>query len=476
MLGSLAMNDVLDAFGVATQSPQQLALIQQADIAKLTEDQNPDGGWGYWRDTKTDAFVTMQVVTAFAGLKAKGAAFDKGKKFVATLLAATNAKLAKARRGDDVAYLISLAADALTVLAATGIDERAAAARLHGTAKQLGAYPVDAKAQLLALVAKSPNTAMRSELVAALLSATHETPAGAVVAATYTESAESEKLLLVSDHRSTALALDALIREQPEQPLIQKLARGLLAARMHGRWRSTQENLVVMRAMRRYFDTYEKTTPNYTGKLWVGNLAYAEQRFVGHTNLRAHAALDWKQVAPGTTQDLALAKDGPGRMYYRIGITYAPKQVDLPALDAGFIVRRSYQAVDDPRDVEQTPAGVRIKLGTRVLVVLEAINTTERDGVAFVDPLPAGVEIVNTSLATSERAATGSISPDWNHLEARDNRSEAFALTLRPGTHRFSYTVRATTPGTFVAAPAKAEEMYSPETFGRSSGTTVQIY
>ena len=41
--------------------------------------------------------------------------------------------------------------------------------------------------------------------------------------------------------------------------------------------------------------------------------------------------------------------------------------------------------------------------------------------------------------------------------------------------HQFSYTVRATTPGTFVAAPAKAEEMYSPEVFGRSTGTTVVI-
>ena len=57
----------------------------------------------------------------------------------------------------------------------------------------------------------------------------------------------------------------------------------------------------------------------------------------------------------------------------------------------------------------------------------------------------------------------------------RDNRSEAFAMHLREARHRFSYTARATTPGTFIAAPAKAEEMYSPETFGRSSGQTVVI-
>jgi uncharacterized protein YfaS (alpha-2-macroglobulin family) len=34
---------------------------------------------------------------------------------------------------------------------------------------------------------------------------------------------------------------------------------------------------------------------------------------------------------------------------------------------------------------------------------------------------------------------------------------------------------RATTPGEFVAPPARAEQMYEPETFGRSSTDRVVI-
>jgi len=34
---------------------------------------------------------------------------------------------------------------------------------------------------------------------------------------------------------------------------------------------------------------------------------------------------------------------------------------------------------------------------------------------------------------------------------------------------------RATTPGTFVVPPAKAEEMYSPEVFGRSASDLVIV-
>jgi hypothetical protein len=228
--------------------------------------------------------------------------------------------------------------------------------------------------------------------------------------------------------------------------------------------------------MRRYFDIYEKDTPNYTGKVWIGSAAYLEQTFAGRSSARGVAKLDWTQLAPGTSHDIAMQKAGAGRMYYRIGITYAPKQTNLPPLDAGFIVRRSYKALDDPSDVVQLPDGHwQIKLGARVQVVLEAVNSTVRHGVALVDPLPAGFEAVNTRLATSERAVADADADRWDHINMRDNRSEAFVMQLREGTHRFSYTARATTPGTFLAAPAKAEEMYSPETFGRSSGTTVVV-
>jgi hypothetical protein len=163
-------------------------------------------------------------------------------------------------------------------------------------------------------------------------------------------------------------------------------------------------------------------------------------------------------------------------MYYRVGITYAPKDTHLPALDAGFVVRRTYSAVDAPADVSKLADGRwKIRLGAKVLVTVESSNTSLRSNVAMVDPLPAGFETVNEALATAERAVHGEGDERWDYTNLRDNRSEAFATSLREGSHRFSYTVRATTPGTFIAAPAKAEEMYNPETFGRSEGEIVEI-
>jgi uncharacterized protein YfaS (alpha-2-macroglobulin family) len=389
-------------------------------------------------------------------------------------LAAAAAKPAIDRK-DRATYpaQVSLAAAITSALATTKVDMKPQAERLHALATKLGAYPIDAKARLLAIVAKVGPKPMRDKLLADLLSATHETAAAASVATSYEE---SERALLPSNTKTTALALDAIMREDPKQAIAQKLARGVLDSRKRGRWVSTQENLVVLQTMRRFFDTYEKDTPNYTGKLWFGAAAYAEQTFAGRNNLRGLAQVDWDRLPARSGHDLALQKTGPGRMYYRIGITYAPKRVDLPALDAGFLVRRSYEAIDSPDDVTKLSDGsIRVKLGARVRVRLEAINSTERYAVALVDPLPAGFEAVNEALVTSERVAAAQDDAHWDFTAHRDTRVEAFRMNLAAGKHRYTYTARATTPGTFIAAPTKAEEMYSPETFGRGTGTSVVI-
>jgi len=483
MLVTAAMYDILEAF----ESPirptrKEVAATRANDLRVLGKTQNPDGGWGYFATMKSDPYVTMQVVSALYAEHAAGTMASKAialvrrelDKLVGQLEKAAAIPAAQQRDRAELPYVVSLAAAGLSTLASGGADLGPRAARLHTLATTLNAYPIDAKARVLSLVARNDRyKAMRSKLMTELLSATHETASSATLTVSYQE---SERLLLVSTTKTSALALDAMIREQPDHAVITKLARGVLDGRHHGRWGSTQENLVALQAMRRYFDTYEKVTPNYTGKLWFGTASYAEQPFIGRSNARATASLDWTTLIPGSTHDLALAKDGPGRMYYRVGITYAPKQTNLPALDAGFIVRRTYTGVDDPGDVTKLADGRwKIRLGAKVLVTLEALNTTKRYSVALVDPLPAGFEPVNTNLATAERAAPASNGTSWDYTNMRDSRSEAFSMAMREGSHRFSYTVRATTPGTFVAAPAKAEEMYSPETFGRSAGQTVVI-
>jgi uncharacterized protein YfaS (alpha-2-macroglobulin family) len=475
-----ALSDILTAFTGTKLSREQLAAERADDLRKLAKAQNGDGGFGYFQGMSSDPYVTAQVLRALAAAKDTGRVIEGAKQLV-TLVATGHldalgkrAAMADAKRPDrsDLPFLVGTAAAELVSLAAAGDDVRGRAMTLHKAAIALGVYPIDAKARVLWLLGKhAPAKLARATLLADLASATHETAAGASVTITFSE---GERLLLGSSTKTNALVLDALLREAPEHALIPKLARTILHAREGGRWHTTQENLIVLEAMRRYFDVFEKDVPNFTGKLWIGSAAYAEKPFVGRSLDRVATSGDWKLLAPGTAHDVAIAKTGAGKLYYRLGITYAAKSSNLPALDAGFIVRRSYQAVDKPDDVARAPDGTwKVKLGAKVLVVVEAVNTSRRYAVALSDPLPAGFEPIDSTLATSDSAATRA--RDWDAVELRDNRGEVFSMALREGTHQFTYTVRATTPGTFIAAPTKAEEMYHPETFGRSSSATVVV-
>jgi uncharacterized protein YfaS (alpha-2-macroglobulin family) len=63
----------------------------------------------------------------------------------------------------------------------------------------------------------------------------------------------------------------------------------------------------------------------------------------------------------------------------------------------------------------------------------------------------------------------------FQHQNLRDDRAEAFASLLQAGVHEYTYLARATTPGTFVVPPPRAEMMYQPETFGRGGGDVVVV-
>jgi uncharacterized protein YfaS (alpha-2-macroglobulin family) len=184
-------------------------------------------------------------------------------------------------------------------------------------------------------------------------------------------------------------------------------------------------------------------------------------------------------------QTLTLAKEGQGRLYYRLGLDYAPKDLKLDPADHGFAVERVYQSVDHPDDVRQQADGSwQVKAGARVRVKL---TMARRHHVALVDPLPAGLESINPGLAVSgtvpnDPAAQASRGRWWywmgtwyEHQNMRDERVEAFTSLLWEGVHNYSYLARATTPGSYVVPPCRAEEMYAPETFGRCGTDRVVV-
>jgi alpha-2-macroglobulin len=169
-------------------------------------------------------------------------------------------------------------------------------------------------------------------------------------------------------------------------------------------------------------------------------------------------------------------------------MNYAPRDLNLKAADYGFAVERVYEPIDDPKDVTRDAGGMwHIRAGAKVRVRLTMTTTNRRYHVALVDPMPAGFEALNPELAVTGPIPEDTKEADRNnrnwwwsrnwfeHQNMRDERVEAFTSLLWEGVYNYSYVARATTPGQFIAPPAKAEEMYSPETFGRGQTDRVVI-
>jgi uncharacterized protein YfaS (alpha-2-macroglobulin family) len=488
ILAIAALKDVLTSFAVKDMpKPKELEARVADDLDRLASMQNYDGGFPIWeRGYESWPFLSVHVTNALARAKAKGFKVD------ADMLSRAQNYLQNIEQyypwyyGPDIRRTIS--SYALYVRKQLGdldIKKAQSIVKEAGGAKKLS---MEANGWLLGTFAGNKDASSeRTDILKHLNNQVSETAGAANWSYAYSDGAH---LILHSDRRVDGVILESLIQEEEKNDLIPKVVTGLLGHRTAGRWLNTSENSFVLLALDLYFQTYEKVTPDFVAKAWLGDNFAGSHAFKGRQTDRFQIDVPMKWIADDLKGkgDLVLQKDGKGRLYYRVGMTYAPEDLKLPAADYGFAVERTYEPVDNPADVvRQKDGSWKIKAGAKVRVRLTMVNENRRYHVALVDPLPAGLEAMNPELAVTgaipqdpnEQKAGGSYwwwyRTWYEHQNLRDERTEAFTTLLWEGVHDYSYVARATTPGTFVVPPAKAEEMYRPETFGRSASDKVIV-
>jgi hypothetical protein len=480
-----ALRDVLAAFHArGMPSAAALATSMANDFAHLIQMQGTNGGFSFWGEpgATDEPYLSVFVANALARAAAKGydvpsVLLSRAKPYlehIALHLPATYG--ADARR--------SIAAFALYTRKLLGIADLAQAHQLIADAGGADQLQPETLGWLLGALAGNPAAAAdRAAIVHALANRVTETAGIAHFVTSYGDAAH---VLLASDARTDAVVLEALIKDDPKSDLIPELVAGLLAARRAGTWASTQEDAFVLLALDRYFQTFEQASPHFVARVWLGADSAGDHAFAGHTTETQDISIPMAQVASHDHQDLVIERAGAGRAYYRIGMTYAPQNLHLDPADRGFVVERTYAGVDDIKDAVRAADGSwHVKAGARIRVSLTMVAESRRYHVALVDPLPAGFEPLDPALATTgalpaSPAASAPSTDDWlgtwyDHQNLRDERVEAFASEVGDGVHDYAYLARATTRGTFEVAPAHAEEMYAPETFGRSASDRVIV-
>ena len=491
ILATAALRDVLAAFKAeGLPDPKEMIGAVDRDLKKLKGLQLSNGGFGWWhRKHGANPYLSVHVAHALARARQKDFAVDRDmlrrtESYLLNINKYIPSNYPEECRNTIKAYSLYVR----KLLSAKKVPDKKI---LAGARKLLADTPekklsLEAAAWLLSVVANDP--ASRQERSATLKrfgKRVTETASTAQFATSYTDGSH---LLLHSARRTDAIILEALINSNPQSDLVPKVVKGLLAHRTKGRWRNTQENAFVLLSLDRYFEVFEAEEPYFVARAWLGDDFAGEHDFEGRNTEHHHISIPMEKL--DKKKKLVISKQGKGRLYYRLGLRYAPKNLDLKPSDHGFTVERSYEGIDDPADVKRDKDGTwRIRLGAKVRAKIMMVAPARRYHVALTDPLPAGLEPLNPALAVTAPAPPGAPegpSPRrgrgwwwrgtwYQHQNLRDNRAEAFSSLVWAGVHSYSYVARATTPGTFVVPPAKAEEMYQPETFGRSASAKVII-
>jgi uncharacterized protein YfaS (alpha-2-macroglobulin family) len=487
----LSLGPILQDFRLGcAETPDAAKKLAREGIAKLLKRQREDGGWGFWPGS-ADSWLYMSAYAAMTLELARRLGFEVD-------------DYPLQRAGNFLEYrLNSLAgwekddfgSQALAVLVLARLSRnpahhverlfKVATEEISGARPGLDySMPIYAKAWLMEAMGVMDKGDPRIETLARQIENAGVETASALHFAE--RKSDLLKMVMHSEERTDAIVLGSLVAARPDSPLIEKVVRGLVRARVKGRWSTTQANAFALLALGEYYRLFEKEEPAFDARLWLGDEFLAGRRFQGRQMTIAKASIPMKALLEKAVSDLVVAKDGAGRLYYRLGLRYAPSDLRLKAEDRGFVVDRAYFPATKESRVERRPNGAwAASPGSYILVKIRVTAPDRRYFVAIVDPMPAGAEAVNEKFLTSSQEATGAADDGWgrywrwwspwDHEEKRDDRVQVFVDRMEGGVLEYSYVTRATSLGTFIIPPARAEEMYNPETFGRSSTDTLVV-
>lgn len=284
-----------------------------------------------------------------------------------------------------------------------------------------------------------------------------------------------------SDMRSTALVLRTLLQVQPSDAKIPLILRGLVDIDNETVYYATQGLTQTLIALAEAAKSLKDSQNQPKMTVTLNRASLADNRAVGRSMEKL--SVEGSDLGPGPYA-LNIENTGEGPLYYGAFFSYAyPATARLPARDDGFSVTRRYT------DREGRSIGKSVKVGDYVMVELEIQVEENGNMVVIDDPLPAGLEPVDTNLETSdtemakvmENASGGR---DWSwwrsrYKELRDDRTvwnfrklwrtnPSYPLKLR-------YLTRATTAGTYYAPGPRVERMYQPFIRGRGLGTELTV-
>ncbi|KKU80110.1 MAG: hypothetical protein UY05_C0014G0002 [Candidatus Peregrinibacteria bacterium GW2011_GWA2_47_7] len=491
--------------------------VVQKSLQRLYEYQRNDGGWGYFPESKESyPYLTAYMIFGLDQVKQAGYSVDQGivDRAVAYVrnYMRTDRDLRDPYTGklfEKTTYWANNRAYMLFVMAETGRGDLGLTNSLYDDRALLSNG-----GKLYLAMTLHTLTAQSSAKVDELMQSI-ENQARIDSRGTYVRHNGGSSFDMMTHTKVTALTVQTLNRINPNHPLMPKLIKWLIASRRDGRWATTQDTVSSLIALAEFLEKSKETEADYTAKVKLNGDAISTYTVDAKTILeqkeivRAVSAL----IRGEKANEVIFTKDGDGRLYYDMILTYFLPIDEIKPRSEGFNLERRYYRLDDEKlenPVKVAHAGETLK-GRLTIVVPE-----ERHLVAVEDFMPAGFELVNFEFETADKRllSKGGESEEryvddfgsncvsceasyggygdysapffyddgyyygmsrWTHKEIRDDRLFLFADYMPKGVYEYDYYVTVTSEGKFHHPPAVVSEMYFPENFGRTDGEWMEV-
>jgi uncharacterized protein YfaS (alpha-2-macroglobulin family) len=464
-LGALALiSKIIAVPNLSTQNWPELELIIIKNLDSLYSLQNNDGGFRMWPESRESNYrSTVEAVNAFvtlsqASYQVNETAWSGATKYLANLYLKPNIQYGDA---EVLAFLQVLFTQDVYRSNAQFIRDLDRVANTLTNDKKtpsnllLTISEILHQYQLLPDQVKKVDLMLKNRLVI-----------------------DSRGTFLDGDNAigNTARYISILVIKQDKSQITDML-RWLIASRdKDGAWGSTKNTLVGVKAITDYLTWQPETSASFALENRINDKVAMEFTFEPKNILtQLKKVLPLGELRFGDLNTVSIGKKTPtelGKVYYDLAFKYFIPAEEATSRDEGLVIKRDFFARDDEKN--ENPIS-RAKVGEVIREHLEITVPVTRRDVAIQDFIPAGLEIVNTSLATEDQTLNSDERPVknskfWpNHREWRDDHAFLYRELLEPGTYEFDYLVRALVPGNYLRLPAQIWEMNNPENFGRSN-------
>lgn len=294
---------------------------------------------------------------------------------------------------------------------------------------------------------------------------------------------------------NSAIVLYVLAQRDPGSPLVTDSVRYLMASRdAEGAWGSTYTTAWTLMSLDQVMQATSELGGDFSYHATLNQNTIAEGQVGGEKALTPVIAdVAAQRLYPDYPNALSIERDaGQGRLYYTASLQVESPVEGAPALSQGLGIERAYYLHGESCSKDDCTPVQSAKVGQKVDVRLTLSLPNDVYYLAVTDAIPAGAEILDTGLKTTQIGE--SVEPEavqlydprrpfhdgwgwwlFNPSQIFDDHILWTADYLPAGSYQLKYTLTLYQPGQYRVLPARSWQLYFPEVQANTAGMTFEI-